>query len=464
MTVNRLHRPRSIGKRAACLAGCGLLGTAVLAMATGVAGGAEAPDAPTSYEAVASAEGVRFSFGAPGFTAVDTFIDGGGPVSQSVIDGLGNSRAFASLPYPGDLAISGPGLLAGLTGLPSPPPYPFYVVSSHPTTPEAKVAQPGYELIATSTESSSQGSTMTGGAQGSGSSASAIGSTMTKAVTSRDAASGVVTAEATGTADVINIGGVLRIGQVDAKAKVTRGPGTEPTREASFVINGMMIAGQTVGFSEKGFTFGGTNTPIPQGNPLTEALKQAKITVQYLTRIDNPDGVVSPGLVIRQEQATPGGPTMVIRYVFGQMAASATVSGSPTSIGDSLSPIDTGPSDTQVISPPADTPAPAPTTTDTVAPSAGTGDTSGYDGSGFGSGSTGVVDSGSSTPATSDVAAPTTEAPAGNVVQEAAPISRAPMTLVDTSSIYLILVAAAVVALGGGTVLRLMGVKLKWAS
>jgi hypothetical protein len=286
-------------------------------------------------------------------------------------------------------------------------------------------------------------------------------------VTSRDAASGVVTAVATGTADIVNIGGVLRIGQVDAKAKVIRGPGAEPAREASFVINGVTIAGQTVGFSEKGFTFGGTNTPIPQGNPLLEALAQAKITVQYLSRVDNPDGVVSPGLVIRQEQATPGGPTMVIRYVFGQMAASATVSGSPTSIGDSLPVLDTGPSDPQVISPPADTPTPAATTTEAAALPAGTdtGSSSGYDGTGYGTGDSGVADTGSSTavePAP-EVAAPVTEAPA-EIVQEAAPISRAPMTLVDTTSVYLILVAAAAVALLGGTVLRLVGVKLKWTS
>jgi hypothetical protein len=38
------------------------------------------------------------------------------------------------------------------------------------------------------------------------------------------------------------------------------------------------------------------------------------------------------------------------------------------------------------------------------------------------------------------------------------------MTLVDTTSIYLILVAAAAAALVGGTVLRLVGVKLKWTS
>src|SRR5688572_18393394 len=76
----------------------------VLAVAPLGAGGVEAPAAPASYEALASAEGVRVSFGAPGFAAVDTFIDGGGPISRSVIDGLGNSQAFAALPYPGDLA------------------------------------------------------------------------------------------------------------------------------------------------------------------------------------------------------------------------------------------------------------------------------------------------------------------------------------------------------------------------
>ena len=445
--------------RALRLAGAsGLLAPGVLWVATDAARGDEAPAQPSSYEAVASAEGFRFSFGAPGFVAVDTFIDGGGPVSQSVIDGLGNSRSFASLPYPGDLAITGPGLVAGLTGLPSPPPYPFYVSSSHPTTPEAKVAQPGYQLTANSNESSSKSTTMTGGGSGDGPSGSSIGKTVTVAETSRDAGSGTVTSVATGTADVINIGGVLRIAQVDAKAKVTRTPGGEPAREANFIINGVSIAGQAVGFSDKGFTIAGTNVPLPQGNPLTEALKQAKISVQYLARVDNPDGVVSPGLVIRQEQATPGGPTMVFRYVFGQMAASATVSGSPTSIGDVLPPLDTGPSDTQVIGgeTPLDTSTP---TTDAVLPT--TGDDSGaYD--------SGSYDSGTGVGTTTDTApaetAPVPSAPSTNNVQEAAPISGTSMTLVDTSSIYLILVAGATVALLGGTVLRLMGVKLKWTS
>jgi hypothetical protein len=362
------------------------------------------------------------------------------------------------LPYPGDLAISGPGLLAGITGLPSPPPYPFYVSSSHPAAPESKLAQPGYELAATSDELESKASTMTGGTAGSGSSASSMGSTGTSAMTGRDPTSGTVTAVAMGTADIVNIGGVLRIGHVDAKAKVTRGAGTEPTREASFAIDGMTILGQTVGLSDKGLTFGGTDTRIPPGNALTEALKQAKISVQYLARIDNPNGVVSPGLVITQEQATPGGPTMVFRYVFGKMAASATVSGNLTSIGDSLPLVGEVPAD-KPVSRPFDTPAPAATTTEPVPrPTDIVDHSSSHGGSG-------VVDSepSATTEATSEVAAPVTDQAAATA-QEAAPIAGAPMTLVDTASIYLILVAAAAVALAGGTALRLVGVKLKWTS
>src|SRR5436190_19241540 len=111
----------------------------------------------TSFEARAQAEGFRFTFGAPGFVAVDTFIDGGGPVSQSILDGLGNSQSFASLPYPSDNAISGPGLVAGLTGLPSPPTYPFHVNSSYPTQEKAEFSQPGDHLLATSSESATEG-------------------------------------------------------------------------------------------------------------------------------------------------------------------------------------------------------------------------------------------------------------------------------------------------------------------
>ncbi len=452
---------RTARSGAALVAGL-LLGTAALAV--GGAGRAGAAGEATSYEGVASAEGVRVSVSAPNFVAVDTFVDGGGPVSQAVIDGLGNSHAFASLPYPGDLAISGPGLLAGLTGLPSPPPYPFYVDSSYPTKNDAKLAQPGYELVAHSAEAASQATATTGGA----SSGSAIGSTVTRATTGRDAASGAVTAEATGTADIVNVGGVLRIGQVDALAKVTRSPGADPVRAAHFAINGMTIAGQTVGFSDKGFTFAGTQTPIPAGTPLLEALEQAKISVAYLGRIDNPDGVVSPGLVVTQQQQIPSGPTMVVRYVFGQMSASASVSGSSTSIGSSL-PAETGsPAAGPVVEGPSETAPPTGPTTVSEPAGAATTDTAGGDDVG---GSTTTVapqpagaTAGPATTGTSGDVAVAAPAVPPSGVQLATPIAQQPVLRVDTLSIYVILVVGALVALGGGLLLRLVGVKLKWVS
>ena len=64
------------------------------------------------------------------FLAVENYIDGGGPVSQSTFSSAGSSQAFASLPYPGSTAVSGPGLLTGITGLPIPP-YPFYAGAPH---------------------------------------------------------------------------------------------------------------------------------------------------------------------------------------------------------------------------------------------------------------------------------------------------------------------------------------------
>lgn len=456
-----MRKPWKAG-RIAAVVGLVALSGGLVVTGSGV-GRAEAVGEATSYEAVASAEGVRFSMSAPNFVAVETFIDGGGPVAQAVIDGLGNSHAFASLPYPGDLAITGPGLLAGLTGLPSPPPYPFFVNSSHPTKPEGKLAHPGYELAAASGEASSQSSATTGGASGD----SAIGRTVAKAVSQRDPATGAVSAEATGTADVINIGGVLRIGQVDALARVTRSPGQDPVRQASFAINGMTIAGTSVGFSDKGFTVGDTTTPIPPGDALTEALKQAKITVQYVGRADNPDGVVSPGLVVTQEQQMPSGPTLVLRYVFGRMAASATLSGSETSIGSDLPLETTGPSE-PVVEGSFDT-VTAPVTpvsdTATVPPLTGFDD---YGDGGFTGPGSATADN--SAPVATDVAgefAAATPAPdpaPNGEVQAATPIAQQPVLQVDTVSIYVILAVGALAALAGGLVLRLVGVKLKWAS
>ncbi|HEY1652658.1 MAG TPA: hypothetical protein VGG09_12310 [Acidimicrobiales bacterium] len=409
-----------------------LLGSALLGVTDA---SARAATEPAPYQANASAEGVRISIAAPSFVAVDTLVDGGGPVAQSAVDALGNSQAFASLPYPGDLAATSTGLVAGLSGLPAPPAYPFYVSSSYPATPDAQLTQPGYSLTAKSTELSSDGSTQTGAVTGPRSDASAVGSTMADAATSWDDASQMATARATATADVVNIGGVLRIGQLDARAAVTRGVGAGPKREASFVVNGMTIAGLSVGFSDKGFTFAGTNMPIPDGSAPLAPLANANITVEYLAPIDTADGVISPGLVINQVQELPNAPKMVIRYVFGQMATSAVVPDEHGSAASSRS--------TRTTITPAQgisrhgNPQVQPAATDLPSPAVGE---------------------------PIDVAAATPGLQTTHLVQAAASMSPARPAEADTQSLYLILAVGAALAFVSVTTFRVLGVRLRWTS
>ena len=276
----------------------------------------------TSFEARANADGFRYTFGAPGFVAVDTFIDWGGPVAQSVLDGLGNSQSFASLPYPSDNAISGPGLIAGLTGLPSPPTYPFYVISSYPTAEKATYAQPGIDLSATSGEAATEGTAVSGGGSGD----SAIGRTSAHTSSTRDMATGAVIAEAVTTADMINIGGVLKIASGTVSAKVSRTASGDPVRESSFKLDGVSIGGTPVGFNDKGFVAGPGAAPIPPNNPLMDALRQAGIDVKYLAPTQDENGITAPGVVITQKVQFPGSPVMIFTYILGRASARATVS------------------------------------------------------------------------------------------------------------------------------------------
>src|SRR5437660_6267653 len=61
--------------------------------------------------------------------------------AQSLLDSVGRSEAFASAPFPGDLAAgsisNGNGVLAGFGLPPVLPGYPFLVSSSHPGKPSS---------------------------------------------------------------------------------------------------------------------------------------------------------------------------------------------------------------------------------------------------------------------------------------------------------------------------------------
>ena len=111
----------------------------------------QAGESQAAFTATAAADGARFAMTVPNAPGTNTPIDGGGPSAQATVSSIGASQAFASLPYPGDLPVRLPGLLAGV-GVPGVPQYPFYAASDHPTAPDASLEAPGYSLRAASRE------------------------------------------------------------------------------------------------------------------------------------------------------------------------------------------------------------------------------------------------------------------------------------------------------------------------
>jgi hypothetical protein len=272
---------------------------------------------PPTLEARATAEGGRIGFAVPGFAVVEQIIDGGGPVADARTDALGNSKAFAALPYPGDSAINGPSNVAGLAGLPSPPAYPFYAGSAYPLQPDASMSQPGWELHARSEEFASEATATGGGASQQGSFLYAA----TRAVARRDPASGYVTSEASSTMTGLRIGDVLNIASVTVTAKASRGTLADIERSSSLKVEGLLVGGQAVTLSETGLTLPGGSAPLPDSSPVLSGLKSQGITITYVRARKDDEGVTSAGLLITQDIHSPSGQTLRFTYSFGRATA-----------------------------------------------------------------------------------------------------------------------------------------------
>lgn len=294
-----------------------IVGVAILAVPGMSTAGAQS----LRYQASAAADGARLSVTVPGATVVDQVIDGGGPTAQAAVDSLGNSSALAAQPYPGELAIIGPGLGASLIGAPQPPAYPFVAASRHPSAPEQSVAPgPGYSLVARSTESASEAAARSGSAD------EAARVLLTEATASVTASPEQVVAEASNRVDALTVG-PLSIASALSSARVVGKPTGDPERASSLAVNGITIAGQAVGFTEAGFVTPGGATPLPSSDPLFQALSSAGVAVTYLHPETTPTGVVAPGLRIDTTQEVPGaGRTATVSLTLGRASANAQAS------------------------------------------------------------------------------------------------------------------------------------------
>ena len=221
------------------------------------------------YVASAIAYAGRVTFTVPKFAAVEDVIDGGGPLSQSLVDPF-RAEAFAALPYPGDVAIAGPGLFQAVTGVASPGGYPFYVTASYPTSPDQELKDPSglYGLSAKSGAGTSTGVARFSGQGGQGQQSATGGS---QAMASTVTESGVVTATAQTVNEGVNLGeGALRIAAVRSESATTYNGHGEPQTKTELIIEGGSAGGFSFAFGPQGLVIGQGGTPVPASSGLEQ--------------------------------------------------------------------------------------------------------------------------------------------------------------------------------------------------
>jgi len=397
-------RPRLVKRGALAMAAIGIAGL----LLTGFPRSRATAD-ERQFFAVAAADGVRVGEFAKNAPVADQVLDFGIPSAQASLDPLA-STGYAAYPYPGDTALAGPGLGRGaLQGSPfnlppsvtnNIPDYGLIAASNYPAKPEASVGQDPFALKAQSSENSSQSSATSGIASGD---QAHFGYLAATATSTHDPSGGEAKAVGESTVESIDIQGVLRIGRVHARASAT-GPADGPAAIASeFQAEGVTIAGQAVALTDKGF---------PDTSPLTQALKQAGITVLPVAKTQDADGVVSAGLIIQVPHTFPGSPQPSV--------GGETVSASPET-SESAAPVSAPSSaDLSASAPSSATPAP-------------------------------------STAGTTRGATPSSN---GQLV----PVSASGTTLSATTLFYLVLALGGLSAFAGVQLIRFFAVRLAWNS
>lgn len=310
------------------------MGVAVTVVAVGglALPGSVPPAGAGSFEggsASAQAEAVRVQIDSVGAPGTDRPVDFGFPSSSVSVSALQGSRAQASLAYPGEIVLNGPGLCQVVFPQCKAPDYPFIVESHFGTKNEAKVQYGLTALEAISQQYTSKGSAVS--AQGDPSTAG--GQNASSSTGTLDPDTGVAQADAATVTDAISFGDTLKIGSVHATASVAQEPGKDLVRKASLEVKGLTIAGQAVGITSEGLVLGDKPTPLPAGNPFEQALALAGIKLRWLGGYDTTNGIVAPQLEITAQGQMPGLPapsilTIRLGYATAGVEAGRATSGS----------------------------------------------------------------------------------------------------------------------------------------
>jgi len=343
----------------------------IAVVGTGVLPGGAQPAGNQAATGGAQASGMYVRYGIPGFLVVENFLDGGGPVAQSLADTSSGSGSFASLPYPGETAIAGPGTLSGL-GVPRLPDWPFYVSASNPTRPTQNLSDPSgsYRLDAAALDGKAKASARGGEpAQFSGQ-ARSHSDAVTEVVTTADG----VTATATSTVDGFTMG-PLSILSVSSKSVTTYHEGdAKPATVTELRIDGGKVGDLGFHYGPGGLTVNNQAVAVPAADGL-KTLNQALAPAGLALQVENPapleGGARAAALEVTSVAPIPGAGKGTLRIAMG--GASSYVS---VGAASGLTP------ELPAVTPPADgTPAPPPDS------NAGAGPAPSVPGNGFGAAS-----------------------------------------------------------------------------
>lgn len=422
MTRRRSRSPRSVVLAAAVAGGT----VGMVAVSLGL-GPATAQTGCVEYGAVAAADGVRTLASAPGSSPTD--VDGQGPAAQAEADSVAGSRGFAGVPFSNAAAGN-----AGAGGVDATQ-VPVFAISEFPSRPSASSSTPAASVESKSEERASNAKASAGGP---GDEQAAAGRAAATASASC-ADDGTIKAVAESVAQMIDVEGVLRIAFVRSTATATVTPSGERTLDGTLSVEGVTVAGQSVGVNDKGIVVGSAPTALPADNPLVQALDDAGIAVRTIGVVeDDKDGdVVAPSLEITVTRAISGvgtGP-VTSTYTFGRAYARATGTPGDAVVSD-IVPVDAGTAP-DALGPDA-----------VAAPSVGD------------SGSAALGPSGGDLAPGASPSGGASAAPSGGAPGVLVPTQR--IATASTASVYPAMALGALVLAAAGVVFRFLGVRLRW--
>lgn len=435
----------------------GVLGLGALTLGTGQA---RAGVDDITFDAITSAYGAEFRLTNPTIPT-GIAIEGSGPTTQARLNSLPQGNAFASFPYPGEVAANINGPVRALSGLPAPD-YPLYVQASNNSPAPEGGHFPGIDLTAKATDNLSE--------------SKATAFTDSAGYVAQSSISqgkdGAVTAVSKATQNGLQIGGVLTLTNVLSTARVDLDAFGKLTKTSSLSVGRFDVppmnltlpesfqppnsapipnpfAGQVLSSPNLSYTEGNFYVTIPGAGPqkypvpdsaVVDAFKALGMDLSIQKPVSTDTSITAPTLVIKTVLPSPpanqvyNGETP-ITYTIGR--TSAGIVGSYTAAGTDLN-LPTG------VAPSGD--ATDGGTLPTGVDAAGLGELPGL----------GTVPAAPAVP-TVDLA------PAASGTDRYA-VAQNGKELPDIAPFYFVLVIAAVLGLLGGQILAYSGVRSTWKS